>query len=265
MPGKSVRWFANAEEALRHSLQDYVSGLQYSMASEDAADGAADQVMPFAFCREYLTDIVYSGLHNQPVNSYGLVIPAPPRPATTRTRLLLSNPKEPADVFLARAVNAVDFVAHYEGLMDLPPSELVPCDSPPPKTGAVVMFDGSNLWQSSPPMLSLYSLLIRIGMVHRSDERTPEDTMRLVVSKTVKSYQVNDAEQARFALRVIDWLAGKPGFRTLLGTSQAKNFPNRLTVDDLHTRSGVVSYSHGTTARYYPEWEDRLKAAGIAR
>lgn len=112
-----------------------------------------------------------------------------------------------------------------------------------------VVFEGSGVWMNSPPLISLYALLIRIGLTHTpgSDVAT---TIKGVIKGTHKC-SLSDVQQLKSATNGIDKLVTK-GYRKFFFIDPAKNFPSKS--EGLMHSSGIVGFSLESTKRLVSYW-----------
>ena len=103
------------------------------------------------------------------------------------------------------------------------------------------MFEGSRRWISSPPMLSMYSLMIRIGFVHKIG--TPfMQTLEDVKSGKTKPYQQRD----KMWLKSVDMGIKKimrVGDRKIFHKEIELNYPEDMKIETIHNRLGIMSYA----------------------
>lgn len=257
---QKVRWIAKGDYDDRDALQDFFDGLQYSLVTADDADGVPTQCFPFIHCREYLNDAIWYGVNKvTEFTTFGVTVHNYRAPASTATRVLLANNLDEKK-FPARCRAAVKFVNYFERKMGLLPTELRECVDPPKKLHRVFLAEGSRMWQLAPPMISLYSLLLRVGMVH--DPKTaPPKTIQKVKAGEIKPYQAADARQLVHAEKGIEWVMGEPGFRKLFGRNRKPNYPKHVPTDDIHSECGIVGLAHRYCEDNMPNWFTHLPVA----
>jgi hypothetical protein len=128
------------------------------------------------------------------------------------------------------------------------------CENPSRKYHkcGVYCFEGSRLWQISPPMLSLYTLLMRAGFAHNKDLPW-STTVSRIRADLIDPYQSLDTEQlidARNGMQKILRL----GPRRIFHKNIRRNYPEDIPIETMHNELGIVSFSQGSTAELVPYW-----------
>lgn len=228
--------------------QIYASGIQFCFVSDDLR-----QCHPLVYCKDFLQDAVHGYLHKQRASIYGFTYDPSSRPplAMGRTRIALANKKDKA--FADHIPAMVEFLNHFAKAMKLKPTRARAVSNPPPsyKSG-VFLTDGSPRWMNSPPLLSMYSLLMRVGLAH-TPGTDPMATLEGVASGKVKPYQTNDRSQAKSAINGIKNIL-KVGYRKFFYIDNEKNYPKNAVIDTMHNSCGIVGFSSGTSRRVVPYW-----------
>jgi hypothetical protein len=265
-----MEWLPKA--AVRSLSEIYSQGWQCAFASADNK-----QVTQFVMCKDFLQDAVSAFIHNKPAEIYGFRFnpkEAPPldiqiaykdtgevdkkgRPkqiatVTGRTRIITVNSKD--SDFLGKTPNVLDFLHQFEKHLDLDLTEAYQVDNPEDKykkCGAV-LYVTTTRWKESPPMLSLYTLLLRLGCVHQVGD-TWQQTFEKVISGKTKPYQSNDADYLRTSEKAIRQIM-TIGFRAMFLKDPKKNYPEKVGISTLHNSSGIVALSNGSTKSIVKYW-----------
>lgn len=227
----------------------YTRGLQYALVSDDNR-----QVNHFVFCKDFLHDMLFCKLNEESMSIYKFEYdPKVNVPlCSTKIRVMLGNTYDKD--FGSKIQNALDLINQFEDAIKFERSKVFECEDPPEKfkVSGVCLFEGTRRWMMSPPMMSLYFLLLRVGMVHKEGEPFMQ-TIKSIISKKIRGYQTDDEGQLR---------RGLPGIERVLKESptkifyrvQKKNYPKNLATSTIHNRFGIVSFSEGTTHQYVPRW-----------
>lgn len=237
--------------------QVYKMGLEYAFVSEDMR-----QCHPFVLCKDFLQDAMWAMLNGKQASIFGFTYSAKTRPplCLTRTRLALTNSSDKQ--FSEKIPNVLDFVNQFCEKLGLRKSLAVRITNPTKKyvSCGVWLFDGSERWQHAPPMLSMYSLLLRVGFGHvvGKDCITTIDN---VINHESSTYAGEDEYQLGEAKDSIDKIV-KFGYRKFFYIDNKKNYPENVDIDSMHDCSGICSMSEGLV----PYWNRKsLKKLGATK
>jgi hypothetical protein len=218
-------------------LQIYSRGLEYALVSKNH-----EQCHPFVFCKDFLHDVLYSTINQKPITIYKFDFDPTKDslPCLDKIRLLITNTK---DKKLVKKIPAVlDFVNQIEESLKIKKSIVRICENPPEAYGSgVFLFEGSKRWLQSPPMLSLYSLLLRVGFCHTIGDSFSK-TLDGIESGIIKPYQKKDShwlKKSNLALSKIMRI----GDRRIFNRDMRLNYPSWLDVDSVHNRLGIIGFS----------------------
>lgn len=210
------------------------------------------QCHDFVFCKDFLQDAVMAHLHGERASIFGFSYdPRWNAPLCAEsTRIAVANASDPK--FLASANASLEFVNHYAARLKLKRTVLRTVANVPSRysRGGVVVFDGSPMWMNAPPMLSMFALLLRVGMTHQSGE-DPAATTRKVLEG--RQYQTNDMTQLRMAQAGIEKIT-KLGYRKFFFIDPKKNFPKGTPISTMHGLSGIVAFSNGSSRSVVKYW-----------
>lgn len=233
-------------------------GLEFAMLSSKY-----EQLNQLVWCKDFMQDVIWSHLNQTPISIYGFTYDPhlSPAPSMNRVRLLITNYKD-HDFGEKLKNQALPLLHAVEERMKMSKTVLEKSKNCPPiyKKAGVWILDGSKRWLKSAPMLSLYTLLIRVGLVHNPAESL-EVTLTKIKDGKLKSYW---DEKNRDKVMISDALIGIS--KILLYTDQKifssdlkKNYPSeiksgKMNVYSMHDKCGIVGFSRETTKNYFPEW-----------
>jgi hypothetical protein len=241
-----VKWLKRETGGL---IQAYSIGMQYCFLSDDLR-----QCHSFVYCKDFLQDARHAFLHKQRAEIYGFSYGPRNKPiCTSRTKIAITNTSDPD--FGEKMPNMIDFVNQFARLLHLKQTEVFQVKSVPRKYERCGVFvtDGSPRWMNSPPLLSMYSLLLRCGCGHRVGDKC-FTTIDRIISGKVKSYGgEDDSIQLKDALPGIKKIV-KLGYRPFFYIDDAKNYPKDVSIDDMHDRTGIVAFSVGDSEDVCPYW-----------
>lgn len=219
-------------------IQIYSKGLEYALVSNDLK-----QCHNFIWCKDFLHDVIYSTLNNKPIEIYQFKYNPEknPQPSLDKIKLLITNSKDKK--FEQKIPACLDFVNQIEKRMKIKKSIVRKCWLPPEpyNISGVFLFEGSKRWLQAPPMISLYSLLLRIGLSHTIGNKF-ENTIEGIKNETIKCYQKNDRKW------LINITAGlekifRIGDRRIFSKNIYENYPKKFMIDTIHNRMGIIGFS----------------------
>lgn len=217
-------------------LQVYSRGLEFSLVSN-----SYEQCHRWVLCKDFLHDVVYSVVRGQPVDIFKFRYDPSkdPKCCMRETRLLIGHRRDSS--FRSRLPSMLDFLNQVESRLGMKSSELVEPSTLPEGFRDAVMVRGSKRWLRSPPMLSLYALLVRVGMGHRAGDAY-KTTIRNSISSKPKPYQPKDGKW----LRIIEPALHKImrfGDRRLFRGGPEDNYPE-MDLEVVHNRLGIVGFAY---------------------
>lgn len=237
----------------------YSGGLQMALCSPPDANGVYTKATTFVTCKDFFQDAVqaiYLGQKREIYDFHYDPATAPPL-SLDRARILMSNNTDKE--FATKIENVVDFVNQFEKRIHLLRTVAYECDPSPKKFGGVYMFEGSSRWMLSPPMISLYTLILRCGLVHVKGEdfdKTCKDIMngtKSVGNKAKNQSGCNDDDYLRDGQAGIKAIQ-EHGYARLFYKDPAKNFPAKIGVRTMHNNCGIVGYSEKLMKDHMPYW-----------
>lgn len=219
-------------------LQIYSRGLEYALVSKNH-----EQCHPFVFCKDFLHDVLYSTINQKPISIYKFAFnPTEDHlPCLDKIRLLIANSKDKK--FASKVPAILDFVNQIEESLKIKKSTARTCSNLPEiyKNSGVFLFEGSKRWLQSPPMISLYSLLLRVGICHTVGDSFSK-TINGIESGTIKPYQKKDShwlKKSSLALAKIMRI----GDRRIFNRDMRLNYPSQLDLEIVHNRLGIIGFS----------------------
>jgi hypothetical protein len=237
-------------------------GLEFAMLSPKY-----EQLNQLVWCKDFMQDLIWSYLNNQPIDIYGFKYDpkSAPVPSLKKLRLLVTNYKDPefGDKLIK---NVLPLIHSVEDRLKMPRTVLEKCHGTPAtyKKSGVWILNASRRWLKATPMLSFYTLLVRIGFVHQFEDSL-ETTLNKVKEGKIKTYydaHCRDKEMIEKALPGILKLM-KYSDRKIFPANIRRNYPThfadgknsvKLSVFNVHDRCGVVGFSVGSTRQYFPHW-----------
>lgn len=225
-------------------LQIYNKGLEYSLVSNDFK-----QCHPFILCKDFLQDVVHASVNKKSFEIYKFQynFSTQPNSCINETRIIVSNSK---DKKLSKKIKScLDFINQIELKLKMPYSKVNECIDPPENyaDAGVYLFRGHRRWIQSPPMLSLYTLLIRIGFSHTIGNESSK-TIKAIKEGEIKPYQPRDAwfiTEVEPALHKIIRI----GDRKIFFKDIRLNYPKSMNIDLIHNKLGIVAFASDLIAK----------------
>lgn len=236
--------------------QVYNRGLEYAFVSKNWK-----QIHQLVYCKDFLQDAIFAFLNKKRVSIYSFIYdPTVHLPIyLQRTRLLVSDWRD--KTFPNRIEACEEFLHQFEKLLNIRSKTVIMRVKSPPsqykKAGAWI-FDASKRWQQSPPMISLYSLLIRLGLSHVPGAGFFE-TLDGIVNGKISTNQTDDVGYLRQVRQTIDTLV-RHSDQKIFGKEILPNYENtKIGVYDMHNNCGVGGFTKGLTRNHFPKWHENLQ------
>jgi hypothetical protein len=247
-----IEWFPKRNPKEESIAQIYSQGLEYACANRDR------QCSHFIYCKDFLHDAVWSMLYGTPIEIYGFKFdPAATPLDLDLTRMLIANSSD--EHFHAKIANVVEFLNQIETDLKLRRTKAYVCDNPPDEyvPGGVFLLEGSQRWMNAPPLLSLYTLLVRCGFVHRIGDNYVT-TLDKISNGEITPYQENDQAFVKESRPGIDAIL-KLGYRKIFYKDIKRNYPKKIDTSLLHHHFGIRGYAWATeTKSLVPYWHRKL-------
>lgn len=249
-----IKWLPNKSSK---PSQIYSTGLEFCFVNSKN-----EQCHEFVYCKDFLQDAIHGFLNNKIASIYSFSYDPNSMPSLllAKTKIALCNAQDKN--FLSKIENVLDFLHQIETHLKLKKTKAITCSNPPKsyKSGVFIV-RGSSRWQEAPPMLSLYTLLLRAGFTHKKGENYTKTIEDLVTGKT-KPYQSNDADYLAQGKKGIDKILEK-GYRKLFYSDIKRNYPANVPIGTLHNSFGIVGFSSNQPKKLVPGWYKNKKKKEI--
>lgn len=240
------------------AIREYQSGLEMCLASGTDKDGKIQQATDFVICKDYLHDVVAASVWGKKYeNSYFTYDPkTDPEICKERTRIVIG---DTTDKDLGAKIPAMlEFVNQYEQRIHLLSSTSFKCVPPPErfKESGCFMIEGSSRWMLAPPMMSLYSLLIRVGLRHVLGDNFDETIDKFIMNKIDPLPRgvvgCNDPEYVKASLSGMERIF-RVGYARIFNRDIKDNYP-LVNNNYMHHKAGIVSFSNRLCDVHFPQW-----------
>jgi hypothetical protein len=246
----------------------YSGGLQMAMASPADADGVHSKATTFVTCKDFFQDAIRA-MHigkGQAIYGFRYTPGADPAISLDRARILVGNNTDPT--FADKIVHVLDFLNQFERRIHVIRTRAFHCDPTPDKwknSGGVFLFEGSGRWLIAPPMLSLYTLLIRCGFSHEKGKDF-DDTCKGIIAGKIATigdgnnrqsgcYDAGYLRDSQFGIKAIL----EHGYAKIFYKNPASNYPESIPIGTLHNSSGIVGFSKKYMKEHMPYWYKHLE------
>ena len=222
----SIKWYDD-DKRNNNILQIYKKGLEFSFVSENN-----EQCHPFIFCKDFLQIVIFANIYNRIVSIFNFHYNPRKNPICLKEiRILLKNKSDKE--FIDKIKNSIDFINQFEKKLQIKKTKFKICED---NTALLI---ASKRWLKSPPLISMYMLLIRIGMVHKINKKT-DFTINGILENKIKPYQVKDCSLLKNSMYGIKKIM-RIGDRKCFCRDIRKNYPD-INLITIH-RDGILSYS----------------------
>ncbi len=241
----------------------YDGGFQMALCSPPDEQGVHKKATTFVTCKDFFQDAVQA-VHlgeKREIYSFKYNPKKDPPLSLDRVRVLVGNNLDKS--FESKVENSIDFLNQFEKRIHLIRTTAYKCDPTPEKwkdTGGVYMFEGSGRWLQAPPMISLYTLLIRCGFVHTKGEDFDKTCKNIISGKLPLVGNKGKRESGCYDDTYLsDSQVGikailEHGYARLFYKDAAKNFPATIDIHTMHDRCGIVGFSQKKVKSDMPYW-----------
>lgn len=227
---KRIKWYGSSYRNC-NVLQIYKKGLEFAFVSDNY-----EQCHNFILCKDFLQDIIYSTINEKPINIFNFSYDPhkDPKVSIKSLKLLVRNHSDKN--FYDKLENSMAFINEIENILQIKKSRLRPCEN------NTWYIKGSKRWINAPPMISLYALLLRIGLIHKKGIPASK-TLRDLVQHKIKPYQKKDAYLLKHSYLGFSKIV-KCGDRKIFYRDMKNNYSPTLSVDCIHNATGILAYTH---------------------
>lgn len=243
---KKIIWMEDKQK-LR---QAFTTGVEYAFVNSKNY-----QACPFVFCKDFLQDAIHARIINEKRGIHGFYYD-PSQNKTinlNKTLILVANSE---DVLLEqRMESCLDFIHQLEDKFSFnTKTKILKCLSPPLKyiRSGVFCFEASKRWIIAPPMISMYTLLIRVGLGHTIGQKFNK-TLEKIELKEQKPYQHVDGHRIQHAIKSINYIISK-GDKKIFGNKIKDNYPKHIKTSVMHNDLGIIGFSRKLTKNKMPQW-----------
>lgn len=232
MKSVNVKWV----EVNKYLNQVFTKGIQYAFLTRKF-----EQINHFAYCKDYLQDIVYCNIHKSKFNLYGMQYDYDKDLKLPYNTLLAIRSLKKNKILCKKNVdNLLSFLNDIETKLKFRKTRLILCNNIQQNYDCIIL-DGSAKWKFSPPLISLYSLLIRIGVDYNN--QGPIEYLNLI--KNTKSKFIFNRDQVLID-KIIPLLNSlfNNGIMSYFYKAKIENYPKSDNIYDVHNSSGIIALAN---------------------
>lgn len=262
IPEIQVKWHP---KTLKNISQIPTDGMEYAFVSEDNK-----QVHQLVWCKDFMQDVIFGFVNNEPVDIFGFEYdPSRDVPISrSKTRIMVCNWRD-KDFEQKLLNNCAEFIHGIETQLKMRYTQFSKCTNPPPiyRKSGVFVVEGSKRWMVAPPMMSFYTLMLRIGMVHPMGQPF-QKTLDQIYDGDIEPYNFkpdiksekygdvhedNDCDQLRNGWIAVEKIL-RHGDRNLFHKSIKNNYYKEAGIYFIHDDCGLMGFSVEETEKYFPTW-----------
>lgn len=258
---RKVEWHPKTLKGISQIPKD---GMEFAYVSEDYK-----QVHQLVWCKDFMQDTIFGYLNNAQFEIYGFEYDPAKNPAICKdkTRIMVCNWRD-QQFEQKLLVNCKEFLHGIEKKLKMKKTIFEKCVNPPPiyRRSGVFIIEGSRRWMIAPPMISLYTLLIRVGMIHPVGQDV-EETLNQVRNQTLNPYNWkpdrttkwgeihddNDSDNLQNGWDGLNTIL-RIGDRKIFHRSIKENYRNNVGIYTIHDDCGLGGFSNGYTEDNFPHW-----------
>lgn len=219
-------------------LQLYNKGMEYCLLSDKY-----EQCHQFVLCKDYLHDVMYSVINKIPIKIFNFSFNPVKHhvPSVKKIKICLADNK---NNFLTEKIdNCINFLNKIEKHLNMKKSKHFLCKNIPDnyKKGSMVIIEGDKRWLSSPPMISLYAMFLRIGFCHNKSN-SYQTTINKIINKKIHLYQPRDLYNLKSSIDGIKLIL-QNNDQNIFFKNWKYNYPLELDILRVHNYLGISYFS----------------------
>jgi len=249
------------EEADNILAEIYSSGLKFVLVNPYSKNGKQKYkaVTVSMYCKDFIQDLIHGMVNNKHISIYGFKF-NPSKDDSwdiDKIRILVFDPKKDISSLASNTLNIVNQFEKRFGWEFTKAKEVI-FETPSRKHPAVV-FTGPSNWALSPPLISLYTLLLRACLIYDKNKTLNDFLKDIKLNKSSIFYGSNDASYLYNAYSAIkNFLNYHP--KQFFGDVLATNYPDNISTMSMHASLGIVGLGRAidskneTISKNFPHW-----------
>lgn len=222
--------------------QSYHSGFEMAPLSEKG-----EQCIPFAYCKDYIQDVIWGTINKKSISIYGLDYDPTKNPLIDLEHLRLAVREKSTDKkdFFKQCQQALNFLNWFEEKLKMEPSKLFKT-----RSSGVFVFVADKNWMHAPPLISLYSLLLRMGMTYEGGDALKHFQEGPFLRSGDKAF-------GKSVMPVLEKKLFVKSREELFAKEQAKNYPADANSHCIHSSSGISAFANSgissSVSKHWPQ------------
>lgn len=223
--------------------QIYSSGIEFAWLNKEGK-----QLHSFAFCRDYLQDVIQANHNKSKFTVYGMSYDANSDPNFDFDMVRMAV-RLAADNLMELMQNSLRLLHNIEAERGFAPSKLIELG----KVGKhnICLFLSDVRWIHASPLLSLYTTSIRVGAEYTTDEHWEEFFTRWSTGGKQSVVGGNDTGYLRISKSALPLLVRLP-LEELFAAKASDNYPTAVPPISIHNRTGICAYASGEFPKEMP-------------
>jgi hypothetical protein len=200
-------------------------------------------------CKDFLNDAIWAQFNNKPISIYGFKHDPSEYPHVDLEKLRIVFFNKDDKEFSSRAEGILDMVTQASaklGFQEVP--ELIPLGKHDKYTDVFYITADAN-WLNATPLISLFTLLMRCGGVHKPGVDFMS-TIKGIMDGQIKPYISADRDYIKSSINGIEMIFEEGA--SIFG-SMSENYSPDIDKYTLHN-NGIVSFANGTYSKLFPHW-----------
>jgi hypothetical protein len=250
--GRKVKLFTVPDS---QPAQIYSHGFEYATCTKhNNRKNTLKQLIPFIYCKDFLHDVVWAAVNNKKYGIYGLNYDPTTSPDNSlsldKVRLAVRDKSIPSNDMITNMRNTTNFLNAVEKICKFSPTTINSVISteqpgaikkPESKKKAtfagIFLVEGDKRWIHAPPLLSLYTLLLRVGFKYVEGENPIEYINKAVKGGFRDSHYLTSLINAK----LIPLLFEKNV--SMFNSNIKDNYPSDKDSSYVHNQLGIVAFS----------------------
>jgi hypothetical protein len=234
------------------------SGLSFAFVSPDNK-----QCHPLVKCRDFLQDAIKAVLTNTPASIYSFEFSAKDNPMLdfTKTRLLVKSSldQKKSDIIMDAAIKLLH---HYENIMEVPNTAISKLKSWPSE----YLIDGPDIWMRSPVLISVYTLLLRLGEYNLNFTLDDDDSLTMAYQELISlGKSSNEVDYLKSVYKdLYNVLKFRNNIFTFVDNFDAAYY-RQVTTRHFHDNSGIVALCRKSNSSDFLYHEEHLKLMEVEK
>jgi hypothetical protein len=222
--------------------QIYSSGLEFAFIGPEGI-----QCHSFAYCKDFLQDAIQATLHKKTSSIWGFSYDYKVNPPLDLENTRMAVRYKGRATLEEEVKNSVRFMNEIESELGFASTTVH--DGGKHANAQTYVFISDKKWMHAPPLISMYSLLLRVGLNYK-------DGGWLKHLEAGKFIGNNDASYISTGIKGIKDIVKKK-IENIFADKMEDNYPSSVSIGTMHDQSGIVAYSRGMSGALVQNWKSK--------